>query len=412
MQSQTVDPKVDFSSFSDTIGVLQNILARSQVTMPDLETPYSRANFAPANHSAIELKDHSISAIITERQQQLDGVLHEISGLETVIDSINNICRQLVEKKDKIVQSINLHKKLVMALWRLPNEVTSQIFVHCLPKHHRLWPSSKLAPMLLTRICRRWRDVAVSLPSLWCSLRLDADEVHDRHWQPLASCYDSWLRRSRGLPLSLEVWCYAVNSTIKIRSLIQPYINQISSLSIHFPLDADEPEHILIDLPALQELTVGVYGRSAIPAIAQSVSRLSFTLRDLKVTWPVFHLEHLSVFNSLLAHLTNLEVVISHMDLVPHLLHLCPNLSSLTIRAGAKQLLRTIEPFTHTKLRSLRVAHDLGNTIHLAGLFVALSLPNLRLLEARYIQPSQTYTLFDALPPPNLLQLEARYEII
>jgi hypothetical protein len=378
--------------------------------MPDLETPYSRARIPPANQSVIELEDHSISAIITERQQQLDGVLHEISGLDTVMASINNLYRQLVEKKDKIAQSINLHKKLVLALWRLPTEVISQIFVHCLPKHHHLWPSSKLAPMLLTRICRRWREVAVGLPTLWCRLRLDAEGVHDRHWQLIAFCYDSWLRRSQGLPLSLEVWCYTDNSTTKLRRLIQPYTNQISSLSIRFSLDADKPEYMLTDLPALQELTIGAYDRSAIPAIAQSVSRLSFTMRGLKITWPVFHLEDFFAFNPLLAHLTNLEVAVSQMDVVPHLLHLCPNLSSLTIRSGAKQFLRTIEPFTHTKLQSLRIAHDLGNTTQLAGLFVALSLPNLRLLEARYIQPSQTYTLFDALPPPNLLQLEVRYQ--
>ncbi|KAG2033802.1 hypothetical protein BDR03DRAFT_925007 [Suillus americanus] len=132
--------------------------------MPDLETLYSR--FPPANHSAIELKDHGISAIITERQQQLDGVLHEITGLETVMDTINNIHRHLVEKKDKIVQSINLHNKLTRALWRLPTEVICQIFVHRLPKRRHLWVISKQAPMLLTRICRRWRDVAMGLPSL------------------------------------------------------------------------------------------------------------------------------------------------------------------------------------------------------------------------------------------------------
>ncbi|KAG1816447.1 uncharacterized protein BJ212DRAFT_1271589, partial [Suillus subaureus] len=80
-----------------------------------------------------------------------------------------------------------------------PTEITSQILVHSLPKYRYLYPSSKLAPLLLTRICRRWKDVAVGLPSLWCRLYLDVNEVHGR----LAAdsfCYDSWLRRSQGLP--------------------------------------------------------------------------------------------------------------------------------------------------------------------------------------------------------------------
>lgn len=75
--------------------------------------------------------------------------------------------------------------------------------------------------------------------------------------------------------------------------------------------------------------------------------------------------------------------------------HLCLNVTILT---GSKQLLRTImiEPFTHAKRQSSRVVHYQHNK-YLAGLFVALSLTNLCLLEARYIQPSQKYTLLSRL---------------
>ncbi|KAG2352740.1 hypothetical protein BDR07DRAFT_1223717, partial [Suillus spraguei] len=68
----------------------------------------------------------------------------------------------LAEKKDKITQSMNSHKRLASALSRLPTEILSHIFMYCLPEDKYLSPASKLAPVLLTRICRRWRDVAVS----------------------------------------------------------------------------------------------------------------------------------------------------------------------------------------------------------------------------------------------------------
>ncbi|KAG1830968.1 hypothetical protein DFJ58DRAFT_617144, partial [Suillus subalutaceus] len=114
------------------------------------------------NHCAIELEGQSIRAIITERQHQLDTILHDISGLQTVMDGIHTLQQQLVEQKNKIIESINLHKRLVSPLWRLPTEVLSQIFCHCLP------PIPKLAvPMSLTRICRRWREVVVDMPNLW-----------------------------------------------------------------------------------------------------------------------------------------------------------------------------------------------------------------------------------------------------
>ncbi|KAG1740806.1 uncharacterized protein EDB91DRAFT_1004775, partial [Suillus paluster] len=77
---------------------------------------------------------------------------------------------QLVDQKDRVIQSLDLHKRFGSALWRLPTEVLSHIFIFCLPEVKYLSPASKLAPMLLTRICQRWREVAVGMPSLWCML--------------------------------------------------------------------------------------------------------------------------------------------------------------------------------------------------------------------------------------------------
>ncbi|KAG2345919.1 hypothetical protein BDR05DRAFT_1058065 [Suillus weaverae] len=286
----TVNSEVNFASFSDTVTAPQNITSTPGPT------------------------------VITERQQQLDGVLHEISRLEIVVDSIKHLSQQLVENQGRITQSLKLHKRL---------------------------------------------------------------------------------------PLSLEAWCHTNSSATKLRSFIQPYIHQISPLSVHFSLPADKPELIFKDsLPALQELTI--YASCKMPLIARSISQLPFTMRSLKVTWPLFNIGDFSTSNHLLAHLTNLELAISQLKAVPHLLHLCPNLSSLTICVSVKQRLLAIESFTHTQLRSLRIAHDLGNAEHLAGLFDALSLPNLRLLEAHYIEPSQVSFLFDALTALRVHELAAR----
>ncbi|KAG1777001.1 hypothetical protein EV702DRAFT_930874, partial [Suillus placidus] len=68
---------------------------------------------------------------------------------------INHLHRQLTKQKGKIISSITLHKRLVSPLWRLPTEVLSHIFVHCLPEDKYLSPASKLTPVLLTRICRQ-----------------------------------------------------------------------------------------------------------------------------------------------------------------------------------------------------------------------------------------------------------------
>ncbi|KAG1826593.1 hypothetical protein DFJ58DRAFT_353807 [Suillus subalutaceus] len=98
-------------------------------------------------------------------------------------------------KKDKITQSMNFHKGFISPLWRFPDELLSQIFHHCFPdtgpKTNHFSPSSRLkAPMI--GVCRRWREVATSTPSL---VQVHV-EVDDTDWQRTASCYDSWLNWS------------------------------------------------------------------------------------------------------------------------------------------------------------------------------------------------------------------------
>ncbi|KAG1889243.1 hypothetical protein F4604DRAFT_1644245 [Suillus subluteus] len=381
----TANSKAKFSSVSDIIGALQNILAHSQVIMPDLETQYSISN---TNYSAFKFDFQDISAIITERQQQLDAVSHEISHFETVIDGINHIHQQLVAKKDRITQSMNSHKQLASALWRLPTEVLSQIFSHCLPIEHRLSPASKAAPMLLTRICRRWREIAVDMPSLWHRLSVGKD------WQRAAFCYEAWLKRSRGRPLSLEFQCYK-NDWTKLRNLLQPYIKQVSSLSVNFDCNGlPEPEVIISDFLALEELTIPTYnGTTFIHVISQPPC----TLCSLTATGVFFDMEYASTVNPAWAHLTNIQIDLDEQSALPQLLRLCPSLSSLTLSTYFIAM-ETLEPFTHTQLQSLRIVSEdfVDKTTGHLNLFDTLSLPNLCALEARniYSWPHKKFCAF------------------
>ncbi|KAG1738490.1 hypothetical protein EDB19DRAFT_893702 [Suillus lakei] len=364
-------------------------LAHSQIIMPDLETPYSQASFPNANYSGIQLKDRTIGTVITEHKEQLNAVLHEISDLETVMDSIQNLHQQLVGKKEKVIKSINLHKSLVSALWRLPTEVLSHIFHRCLPeiREFNQWkkPSVLEAPILLTTVCRRWREVAVAMPSLWCRLAV-SESIGEGQWERQIFFYKIWLKRSRGYPLSLVL--YAHNCVLydwtKILRFLHPHTNQISSLCIHLyyrERQMSQTQPILNVLcPALQKLTI-VAWNAADPDLVRSISRLS-TLRSLQTQEPPFNVELLSLFNPVWAHLTNITINIDGLDSILHLLRLAPNLCSVHTIVLINEI-TDLEPFTHTKLQSLRITcdSDFGSTSRLSQLFDALSLPNLRIFE-------------------------------
>ena len=54
----------------------------------------------------------------------------------------------------------------------IPNEIVGEIFLHCLPKDKFHRPDPRLAPILLTHVCRSWRAFARQYGSLWSSIQI------------------------------------------------------------------------------------------------------------------------------------------------------------------------------------------------------------------------------------------------
>ncbi|KAJ7120013.1 hypothetical protein C8R46DRAFT_876350, partial [Mycena filopes] len=69
----------------------------------------------------------------------------------------------LEEEKIAIQKSL---ESVVYPILTIPFEITAEIFLHCLPAFPSQ-PSGSVAPMLLARICRQWRNIACSTPRLW-----------------------------------------------------------------------------------------------------------------------------------------------------------------------------------------------------------------------------------------------------
>jgi hypothetical protein len=366
--------------------------------IPDFETSFSRF---PNTYYHSEIQNQGIRAIITERQQNLDTVLLELSDLDSVMDRLADLREHLKEKQERIIQSMNLHRGLQSALWRLPDEVLSETFVQCLPPGNLCRYSPKLAPLLLTRICRRWREVSVDMPRLWCRLLVRVDV---NNWQKAVYCFNSWLKRSRGIPIALGLYGDTNNDASILQSLLQPYNNQISSLIMYDDV-SKASELLLQNLPALRELTMtGSLVRFYGSTVDESISRLPSGLRSLRLLERacVHELENLHSLNPVWAHLIHVEICLDDTRIIVRLLQLGLNLSSITIwlerRRRRRNVVRVLEPVMHTKLQSLRIGHDWQQTTnyYLPSLFHALSLPNLRVLDAGEARAQWPHTEFRA----------------
>ncbi|KAJ7682438.1 hypothetical protein DFH06DRAFT_1464158 [Mycena polygramma] len=109
----------------------------------------------------------------------------------------------------------------------LPAEITQEIFVHCLPPSTvnefdetgiqivvgelapRIGELASDAPMLLLRICRAWRDIALSTPELWSTLQLQIERVDPgsgvvpKETSMIEAYIDQWFSRAAQRPLAL-----------------------------------------------------------------------------------------------------------------------------------------------------------------------------------------------------------------
>ncbi|KAF8178185.1 hypothetical protein K438DRAFT_1281351 [Mycena galopus ATCC 62051] len=89
----------------------------------------------------------------------------------------------------------------------LPNEITSEIFIHFLPPYPICPPVlGMFSPTHLTHICHRWRKVALATPALWRAigpsnpdLDLEPGEID------MSKISDAWVNRSGSCPLSIEI---------------------------------------------------------------------------------------------------------------------------------------------------------------------------------------------------------------
>jgi len=92
----------------------------------------------------------------------------EMSRLQSALDKLQS-------QHDDLENLIRAHRQLLTPFRRLPNEVLSEIFIHCLPEKHNAIMSTQSAPLLLGRVCSRWRMVVYQrTPRLWATLHVPA----------------------------------------------------------------------------------------------------------------------------------------------------------------------------------------------------------------------------------------------
>ena len=132
----------------------------------------------------------------------------------------------LKEKRNHIQNSIDTCNAILSPLRRLPMDILSEIFYHCMPTDRNPIMSATEAPMLLTRVSSLWRSIAFSSPRIWAKLHIPfpgdptlstcfgalKDEMLATRRQVFAKVIEhrcqvvkEWLHRSGTCPLSISL---------------------------------------------------------------------------------------------------------------------------------------------------------------------------------------------------------------
>ncbi|KAJ6460840.1 hypothetical protein C8R47DRAFT_937709, partial [Mycena vitilis] len=107
----------------------------------------------------------TIRKLLEAPQNELALITEEISRLQFLID-------EAVDKRRQLQQFVDAHLALVSPVRRLPDDVIRRIFVATLPTTRNPPMSSDEEPLLLCRVCKSWRAVALATPRLWAALHI------------------------------------------------------------------------------------------------------------------------------------------------------------------------------------------------------------------------------------------------
>ncbi|KAF7310166.1 F-box domain-containing protein [Mycena indigotica] len=151
-------------------------------------------NTVPSDAQSEEMR-----SFLTPHRQALNKLDDEVQRLERLLENVN-------QQRKELYTWLAAHDKLLSPMRRLPDDVVRVVFAHTLPTTRHAALSADEGPLLLTSICRHWRELALSTPRLWAAVHVVLPREPDgTSGATLASQVSTWIGRSGAVPLSVSM---------------------------------------------------------------------------------------------------------------------------------------------------------------------------------------------------------------
>ncbi|KAF8872280.1 hypothetical protein BD779DRAFT_349309 [Infundibulicybe gibba] len=253
------------------------------------------------------------------------------------------------------------------AVFRLPLEVLGEIFLHCLPPGKWGSFSARHAPWLLTKVCRSWREVALSTSLLWSKLPFLFERESWKEYGRL-QLLKLHLEYSAGTALSLGFDLTVDPDDAPFHPLIVPHLSRSRHLDIRYQHEQPSQDYFTHKhFPLLKSLEL----YCSPPYWKPQTQSLMAGLGSIKLPW---------------AQLTQLAIAVFSSAEALALLRDCSSLEvcCLTRRnhSSAETLPMPSAPKTvHSRLRALTV-RDGPFSAGLLGRLVTPALSSLELIQS------------------------------
>ncbi|KAJ7150453.1 hypothetical protein C8R43DRAFT_1005895 [Mycena crocata] len=206
--------------------------------------------------------------VLEADRTRLEEVEAEILALERMLDGLRT-------ERSSIKGRLDAYKYPVLTL---PTEIVSEIFLQFLPAYPDCPSMTGLfSPTILTHICRKWREIALGTPVLWRAISLPIVAEHEDR----VHIIDSWLERSRSLPVSVEIDHVLPKSRMDVIQIIQTLLAH--RLRWEYLLLYIHRDHIhMLDGPAplLREIDLWLDKSPSSPISAQAPLLRTAALND------------------------------------------------------------------------------------------------------------------------------------
>ncbi|RXW17586.1 hypothetical protein EST38_g8267 [Candolleomyces aberdarensis] len=302
--------------------------------------------------------DVPTAGVLKDLDEYLAGPAQDLQKVDAEIDEITHRLSALYSERATLTTRVQKPQGVCSLVRQLPDDILGEIFIRCLPSDRLPGLRFADAPLLLTTICRRWRDVATLTPRIWANLNVTTSPDEQKMERQLEDTR-RFINRAGSLLLSLSVF-ESVSGRSKEVKKYSPLFQYILSLLprtrlLHWKVSWGEgPEHLFRGLQAeafsqLEEVRINwnwLRSRKEVDGIPPFL--LGPNLRTVELSGGKLGVALPSALPSQWEQLTSLTIRNEYFNSIPgiqaltHLLQQCPNLRTCSVS------LRGVEPHTVT----------------------------------------------------------------